>query len=181
MILIIHVMMTMMSLEFLLPLSSNKMKKKDIVLNIDIKPKTKNNYWKIYQTWPWYIIAHLIVYIVIYNVFHPNDVKLHFLRLDTRHIVQVWRFFTYVFLHQNASHLIANIIVIAALTFMCGTAWHPQHWRIMILYSIFILQGASGVGWEKRINRPNDRLIAIGASGASYGMLGMNVSDLALN
>ena len=151
-------------------------------VTIVVEPMQKKvNYRSIYRTAPWYIIAHVIVYIVIYNVYYPNDSRLDFLRLDTDHVRQAWRFFSHVFLHANASHLVANAILIAALTLMLGTAWHPQQWRIMALYSLAILQGASGVGWEKRINRPDDRLIGVGASGASYGLLGMNASDLVLN
>ena len=154
----------------------------DSTITITLEPlKTKPNYLKLYKTLPWYVTAHIIVYIVIYNVYYPNDERLHFLRLDTGHLVEVYRFFTHVFLHANASHLTANIIIIAALTFMCGTAWHTQQWRIILLYSLGVLQGASGVGWEKRINRPNDRLIGIGASGAAYGMLGVNLSDVVFN
>ena len=151
-----------------------------ITITIEPLPK-KPRYIGIYQMWPWYITAHIIVYIIIYNVYYPNDIRLHFLRLDTDHIVQVWRFFTHVFLHANVSHLIANVSLISSLTFMLGTSWHTQQWRIFILYNLSILQGAIGIGWEKRINRPDDRLIAVGASGASYGLLGMNISDLLIN
>ena len=160
----------------------NQNEEKESTITITLEPiKPKPNYLKLYKTLPWYIAAHLIVYIVIYNVYYPNDKRLDFLRLDTGHLVEVYRFFTHVFLHANASHLTANIMIITALTFMCGTAWHTQQWRIIILYSLAVLQGASGVGWEKRINRPNDRLIGIGASGAAYGMLGINLSDNIIN
>lgn len=140
-----------------------------------------NTYWKLYQTLPWYIMSYLVVFIVIYNACYPNLQKLSYLQIDTRHVEQAWRIYTHVFLHANAIHLTGNCITIFFLTLMLATAHHRQQWRIVILYTLAILQGTFGIGWEKRLVYPDRRFIAVGASGSAYGLLGMNVSALALN
>ncbi|MFB6198801.1 MAG: rhomboid family intramembrane serine protease [Halobacteriaceae archaeon] len=126
-------------------------------------------------------MSYLVVFIVIYNACYPNLQKLSYLQIDTRHVEQAWRIYTHVFLHANAIHLTGNCITIFFLTLMLATAHHRQQWRIVILYTLTILQGTFGIGWEKRLVYPDRRFIAVGASGSAYGLLGMNVSALALN
>jgi len=138
-------------------------------------------YWKLYQTLPWYIMSYLIIFIVIYNACYPSHKKLSYLQIDTQHVEQAWRIYTHAFLHADAVHLTSNCITIFCLTLMLGTAHHKQQWRIMILYTLAILHGTCGIGWEKRLVYPSQRFRAIGASGSAYGLLGMNTSDLVLN
>lgn len=170
-------------------MAEQKEEEESITVVVNESPKTKqtwkdlkaNAYWKLYQTFSWYIMSYLIIFIVIYNACYPSDEKLSYLQIDTDHIRQAWRIYTHVFLHADAVHLTSNCITIFFLTLMLGTAHHRQQWRIMILYTLAILQGTFGIGWEKRLAYPSRRFRAIGASGSAYGLLGMNTSDLVLN
>ena len=146
-----------------------------------LSPRRPNNYWTLYQTLPWYVFAYIIIFIVIYNVYNPNLERLSYLMIDTDNVKQAWRIYTHVFLHADPVHLTSNCITISFLTVMLGTAQHLQQWRIMILYTLAILQGGCGIGWEKRLAYPEKRFLAVGASGSAYGLLGMNTADIIIN
>lgn len=144
-------------------------------------PHEKKIYYKMYKTFPWYMFAHIISYIIVYNVKYPNQEKLPYLLIDTDKRQHVWRIYTHIFLHAHALHLVSNVVMITGLSLFIGTMMNPQQWRAIIIHSLCAINGAFGIGWEKRLVKPEKRYIAMGASGSAYGLLGVFCSDLVVN
>ena len=86
---------------------------------------------------------------------------------------EVWRLFTYSFVHNGLLHLISNSFVLYVLTY---TLYRFQPlYKILILYSLCVIIGAISFF----LTNPYDALI--GASGGVYGIGGSVLANLFLN
>lgn len=114
---------------------------------------------------------------------------------------EIWRFWTYQFLHANIEHILSNILVSSLLGITLEMVHGPlsedfkslllarwlvkgstsnQHWlksipRIATLYTVGVILGAC----YHLIITPNSYLV--GASGGCYALIGAQVANFLLN
>ncbi|XP_030380238.1 protein rhomboid [Scaptodrosophila lebanonensis] len=134
--------------------------------------------------WPWFILLISIIEIAIFAydrytmpaqnfglpVPIPSDSVLVY-RPDRR--LQVWRFFSYMFLHANWFHLGFNIIIQlffgVPLEVMHGTA------RIGVIYLAGVFAGSLGTSVV------DSEVFLVGASGGVYALLAAHLANITLN
>ncbi|XP_068148609.1 protein rhomboid [Drosophila tropicalis] len=134
--------------------------------------------------WPWFILLISIIEIAIFAydrytmpaqnfglpVPIPSDSVLVY-RPDRR--LQVWRFFSYMFLHANWFHLGFNIIIQLffgiPLEVMHGTA------RIGVIYMAGVFAGSLGTSVV------DSEVFLVGASGGVYALLAAHLANITLN
>ncbi|BFF98445.1 protein rhomboid [Drosophila madeirensis] len=134
--------------------------------------------------WPWFILVISIIEIAIFAydrytmpaqnfglpVPIPSDSVLVY-RPDRR--LQVWRFFSYMFLHANWFHLGFNIIIQLffgiPLEVMHGTA------RIGVIYLAGVFAGSLGTSVV------DSEVFLVGASGGVYALLAAHLANITLN
>ncbi|XP_020801711.1 protein rhomboid [Drosophila serrata] len=134
--------------------------------------------------WPWFILVISIIEIAIFAydrytmpaqnfglpVPIPSDSVLVY-RPDRR--LQVWRFFSYMFLHANWFHLGFNIVIQLffgiPLEVMHGTA------RIGIIYMAGVFAGSLGTSVV------DSEVFLVGASGGVYALLAAHLANITLN
>ncbi|XP_016993962.2 protein rhomboid [Drosophila takahashii] len=136
------------------------------------------------QHWPWFILVISIIEIAIFAydrytmpaqnfglpVPIPSDSVLVY-RPDRR--LQVWRFFSYMFLHANWFHLGFNIVIQLffgiPLEVMHGTA------RIGVIYMAGVFAGSLGTSVV------DSEVFLVGASGGVYALLAAHLANITLN
>ncbi|KAH8408106.1 hypothetical protein KR222_003870, partial [Zaprionus bogoriensis] len=134
--------------------------------------------------WPWFILLISVIEIAIFAydrytmpaqnfglpVPIPSDSVLVY-RPDRR--LQVWRFFSYMFLHANWFHLGFNIIIQlffgVPLEVMHGTA------RIGVIYLAGVFAGSLGTSVV------DSEVFLVGASGGVYALLAAHLANITLN
>ncbi|KAH8315862.1 hypothetical protein KR067_012506 [Drosophila pandora] len=134
--------------------------------------------------WPWFILVISIIEIAIFAydrytmpaqnfglpVPIPSDSVLVY-RPDRR--LQVWRFFSYMFLHANWFHLGFNIVIQLffgiPLEVMHGTA------RIGVIYMAGVFAGSLGTSVV------DSEVFLVGASGGVYALLAAHLANITLN
>jgi len=87
---------------------------------------------------------------------------------------QTWRFFTSMFLHIGIGHLITNAIGLIILGLEMERLYGPDRYII-----IYILAGLFGSFLSFAVRGPN--VLSAGASGAIFGIIGMNLIFFLLN
>nr|XP_008196082.1 PREDICTED: RHOMBOID-like protein 7 isoform X2 [Tribolium castaneum] len=85
---------------------------------------------------------------------------------------EIWRCITYMFLHEDWSHLLGNIVIQMIAAFFL----ERRHKRIKILF-LYITSGVIGVLMATCFAEG----VVLGASGAACGLLIANVTDLFFN
>ncbi|KAM3173294.1 hypothetical protein ACTXT7_012791 [Hymenolepis weldensis] len=83
---------------------------------------------------------------------------------DPRRRKEVWRFFSYMLVHQGIFHIIFNSL----MTFIQGTLmeWVHGSWRIIVLYFSGVLAGSLAASvWDPTT-------VAVGASGGVFAVIG---------
>ncbi|TDG47361.1 hypothetical protein AWZ03_006220 [Drosophila navojoa] len=134
--------------------------------------------------WPWFILMISVIEIAIFAydrytmpaqsfgqpVPIPSDSVLVY-RPDRR--LEVWRFFSYMFLHANWFHLGFNIIIQlffgVPLEVMHGTA------RIGVIYLAGVFAGSLGTSVV------DSEVFLVGASGGVYALLAAHLANITLN
>ncbi|KAH8297680.1 hypothetical protein KR054_005292 [Drosophila jambulina] len=134
--------------------------------------------------WPWFILLISVIEIAIFAydrytmpaqnfglpVPIPSDSVLVY-RPDRR--LQVWRFFSYMFLHANWFHLGFNIVIQLffgiPLEVMHGTA------RIGVIYMAGVFAGSLGTSVV------DSEVFLVGASGGVYALLAAHLANITLN
>eukprot|EP00053_Salpingoeca_punica_P007223 m.66503 g.66503 ORF g.66503 m.66503 type:complete len:349 (+) comp14050_c0_seq1:93-1139(+) len=86
---------------------------------------------------------------------------------------EVWRFYTYIFVHNGIMHILFNMIIQILLGIPLEMVHGP--WRVFLLYSL----GAIAGSFASSVFDPNSNLV--GASGAVYALIGAHVSDVIVN
>ncbi|VUZ52073.1 unnamed protein product, partial [Hymenolepis diminuta] len=90
---------------------------------------------------------------------------------DKRH--EVWRFVTYIFIHDGYEHLIINVIF--QLLFGCVLEVVHKYWRVGIVF----LGGAVGGAFSVVITSPF--VGHMGASGGAYALFGAQYAVVLMN
>lgn len=93
--------------------------------------------------------------------------------LDPHHKTQIWRFFTYMFIHIGYTHILSNVIV----QLLLGLPLELVHklWRVAGLYIAGVFTGAILV-------MATDRNVYLGgASGGVYALLSAHLSNVIIN
>ena len=133
---------------------------------------------------PWYTLASVVVYTAFFGVqrSYGEDVKLemHALAFDTdlrEDASEIWRYYTYSLLHGYPAHYALNVVCLLVLCTLLEVVHGSL--RTFVVSSLAILHGASGMAWENRLT--GDRIFAVGASGAVYGLVGAHGADLVVN
>ena len=86
---------------------------------------------------------------------------------------EVWRYITYIYVHNSVSHLVMNVLI----QIMIGSLLELVHtiWRVPVVYFSGALAGCllqSMVGGNKYV---------VGASGAVFALLGARIANIILN
>ncbi|KAJ8939775.1 hypothetical protein NQ318_023350 [Aromia moschata] len=108
---------------------------------------------------------------IIYHAFSNNDVN-KALRFEPSKVDQIWRFVTYMLVHDDWYHLILNVVIQCIFALLLEN--RQSHLRVLLLY---ILGGISGVLGASCVH-PD---LVIGASAGVYALLISNVADIVLN
>ncbi|KAI6227825.1 EF hand and Peptidase S54 domain containing protein [Aphelenchoides besseyi] len=132
---------------------------------------------------PLFMLAISIVQIAVYlyytfefggkfSAIGPVPVHSIFI-LDPHHKAQIWRFFTYMFIHVGYTHLITNVFV----QLLLGLPLELVHklWRLGALYILSVFTGAI------LVMAVDPNVYLGGASGGAYGLLSAHVSNLIIN
>ncbi|KAL3270312.1 hypothetical protein HHI36_009363 [Cryptolaemus montrouzieri] len=120
-------------------------------------------------------IPYLIVVISLTEAifFIKSDINLrHLLRFEPNRRYQIWRYLTYMLIHEDAVHLVLNMILQCIFAFFLETK--QGRIRVGIVYLVGGLTGALGASCL------NPGLL-IGASAGVYSLLISLVADLYLN
>ena len=99
--------------------------------------------------------------------------------LDTCYPTEVYRWYSYNLLHLNLMHILINMMLL--ITYGILLSWTHENWRIALIHTFAIFNGAFAVGIEQRIYNPVNGLQMIGASGGIYGLLSSQFGNLILN
>lgn len=86
---------------------------------------------------------------------------------------QVWRLVTAVMLHAGIIHIVSNLFFLFQIGFQLEKRWTTI--RFAILYFI------TGIGASLLSAVASPFSVSVGASGALFGILGANLSDLLMN
>ncbi|KAI6196673.1 EF hand and Peptidase S54 domain containing protein [Aphelenchoides besseyi] len=128
---------------------------------------------------PLFMLAISIVQIAVYlyytfefggkfSAIGPVPVHSIFI-LDPHHKAQIWRFFTYMFIHVGYTHLITNLLLGLPLELV------HKLWRLGALYILSVFTGAI------LVMAVDPNVYLGGASGGAYGLLSAHVSNLIIN
>uniref|UniRef100_A0AC34FLX9 EF-hand domain-containing protein n=1 Tax=Panagrolaimus sp. ES5 TaxID=591445 RepID=A0AC34FLX9_9BILA len=84
---------------------------------------------------------------------------------------EIYRYITYIFVHDNVTHLTGNVII----QLFCIPCEIVDHWRVWIIYIVGAIFGSS----TYYIVCPKGELI--GASAAVFALLAINIAELIMN
>ncbi|KAF4517754.1 hypothetical protein B566_EDAN002959 [Ephemera danica] len=87
--------------------------------------------------------------------------------------VEAWRFFTYMFVHVGAMHLIVNMLVLLMLGIPLEMVHH--WWRVLIVYLAGVLAGSLGTS----VTDPD--VFLAGASGGVYAIMTAHLATIIMN
>ena len=130
-------------------------------------------------TVPIYTILLCPVYIVLYCTLSPSQVDNILMATSYPLVKQAWRWCTYSYAHGSTVHIAVNVVTFifygGYMEYMNGTL------RFAPMHTFAILSGAFGLAWWARIHPKDGPYSVIGASGGTYGCLGMIVGHMVHN
>ena len=126
-----------------------------------------------------YPLLMFIAYTLVFFQYckHRDNVFNSPFALTTLESIEVYRYYTYSYLHYDLLHYASNMYVWLILSSM--VSYDSGFIRTFAMHTTAIVGGAFGVGWEARIKKTN--INVVGASGGMYGMLSSIFGDLVLN
>ncbi|KAJ6646357.1 Protein rhomboid, partial [Pseudolycoriella hygida] len=86
---------------------------------------------------------------------------------------EIWRYFSYNFLHSDAVHLFINVFIQLLVAFPLET--EQGHWKVFVVYFIGVISGGIGAS----VFQPD--LLMVGASAGVYSLLISHISHISLN
>ena len=113
------------------------------------------------------IIANTVVFLLIFSMPEPmRDQVISAFAFDPSHIFEVWRFFTFMFVHGSASHLFFNMLAL----FFFGKLLEEKDEGVRPAWyiAIYFVSGVMGA-IASLLTSPAP---GIGASGAIFGVMG---------
>lgn len=146
-----------------------------IVLN---KTQKQHSKCAMIQRLPLYSVMMSIIYIWIFYFVSRGSDRYNLLAFRSKMTDEVYRWWTYSFMHYDSMHLYGNMMVLLAAGGLLE--YGNGQWRTFCIYNLAILGGACGCGWSLRfIPRPSFKLV--GASGGIYGLLASQIGYLMMN
>lgn len=105
------------------------------------------------------------------NMYNNSIVNL--LIFTPSHKAEIWRFVTYIVLHDGIVHLTVNVIV----QILLGIPLEMVHrwWRVLLIYMVGVISGSLLTS----VVDPNVSLV--GASGGSYALMTAHVATIIMN
>ncbi|XP_019881810.1 protein rhomboid [Aethina tumida] len=127
--------------------------------------------WKIpLKDFPWPILTTSILQI-LFHVISNEDFRKQ-LRFEPKKQTEVWRFVTYMLVHDDWYHLIFNIL----MQCLFATFLERRQGRLSVM-SVYVVGGMTGVLGASCVH-PD---LVIGASAGVYALLMSNLADIMLN
>ncbi|CAH1154286.1 unnamed protein product [Phaedon cochleariae] len=134
-----------------------------------IRPRVKKKWLRI-ENVPIATIAVTIIQIA-FHIFSTPSVEKH-LRFEPSKRTQIWRFLTYMLVHDDWYHLLLNVVIQCIFAILLEK--RQGRFRVLVLY---FLGGVTGVMGASCVH-PN---MVIGASAGVYALLISNIADIVLN
>ncbi|XP_066145556.1 protein rhomboid [Euwallacea fornicatus] len=134
---------------------------------INKHPQSK---WYHYQNLPLAIFS-VSVCQIIFHIFSTSALN-KFLRFEPSKRYEIWRYVTYMLVHDDWSHLTLNVVIQCIF----ASLLELNQGRLRVL-AIYVLGGITGVLGAACIH-PD---LVVGASAGGYSLLLSNVADLMLN
>ncbi|CAH0555917.1 unnamed protein product [Brassicogethes aeneus] len=119
---------------------------------------------------PWAILSTSILQL-IFHIFSDKTLQRH-LRFEPKKQKEVWRFFSYMLVHDDWYHLVLNILMQCLFAFFV----EKKQGKCPVL-AVYILGGGTGVLGASCVH-PD---LVIGASAGVYALLISMIADIALN
>ena len=122
---------------------------------------------------PYFIIGITFVQLVLFVVNIPYPCIMEYLKYSPHHRSQIWRFFTYMFVHKDIDHLLPNM----AMQLVIGLPMEMSNGPIQIalVYVLGVLSGSLATA----VFAPTTGLI--GASGGDYALIASILATFILN
>ncbi|CAG9760462.1 unnamed protein product [Ceutorhynchus assimilis] len=126
--------------------------------------------WQFLKNIPIAILA-VSIFQVFFHILSTAVIE-KYLRFEPGKPLEIWRYATYMFVHEDWSHLALNVLI------QCGFAslLEANQGRIRVLF-IYALGGMTGVLGAACLHPA----VVVGASGGGYSLLLANVAVLILN
>lgn len=134
-----------------------------------ISSKFKRKWFRLANT-PFGILAVSFLQVIV-HIFSTQNIQKS-LRFEPDKKIELWRFFTYMLVHDDWYHLMLNVVIQCIFAVLLEK--RQGHLRVLILY---FLGGFTGVLGASCVH-PD---LVIGASAGVYALLISNVSDIILN
>ncbi|KAG5892709.1 hypothetical protein JTB14_002834 [Gonioctena quinquepunctata] len=134
-----------------------------------IRPKVKKKWYSL-ENLPFAILGVSFIQI-LFHAFATNHIQ-KFLRFEPSKRIEIWRFVTYMLVHDDWYHLILNVVIQCIFAILLEK--RQGRLRVLVLY---LLGGVTGVLGASCVH-PD---LVIGASAGVYALLISNISDIILN
>lgn len=119
------------------------------------------------------ILSISIIQIILFVLEHNAGLQIgDYLSFDPTRKIEIWRYFTYIFIHADVAHIVMNIIIQVSLG--VSLEYVNRWWRIIILYIVGAIYGALWCGVFSSYN-------VVGASGAAFSLLTAHIAVVILN
>lgn len=102
----------------------------------------------------------------------PSDLAYQTFAFSPEKTSELWRFFTYSFLHANSAHLLINVIL--QLVIACPLETELGSFRVALVYLGGILSGSVAASVS------SDSSLMVGASSGIYALLTSHISQIYL-
>ncbi|XP_044270822.1 protein rhomboid-like [Tribolium madens] len=139
------------------------------LITIPLSPR-KPSQWAWTKNAPFGVLSISVLEIIVYAASDETTQKL--LRFEPNNLTEIWRFVTYMLLHEDCIHLGLNILMQVLFAFFL----EARHGRARIL-ALYVAGGVTGVLGAACFH-PD---LVIGASGGVYALLISHTADIFLN
>ncbi|XP_074026366.1 protein rhomboid isoform X2 [Leptinotarsa decemlineata] len=139
------------------------------LVSYQLRPKVKKKLCRL-ENIPFAVLC-ISVTQILFHIFASSHVQ-KCLRFEPKKRIEIWRFVTYMLVHDDWYHLMLNVVIQCIFAILLEK--RQGHLRVVILY---ILGGITGVLGASCIH-PD---LVIGASAGVYALLISNIADIVLN
>ncbi|GLG99127.1 Rhomboid-like protein, partial [Gryllus bimaculatus] len=120
-------------------------------------------------------LTEIIIYLCdVYTAEDGNaGVATHLFTYDPQKRIEIWRFISYMFVHNGVLHVVGNLLV----QILLGIPLEMVHkwWRVLLIYFAGGLAGSLGTS----ITDPKTKLV--GASGGVYALISAHIASIIMN
>lgn len=126
---------------------------------------------------PFVITTLSVIQIICFVLDKKFLINLQMLKFMLCKSDQVWRAFTYQFLHADVAHLTMNLFIQLFLSIPLES--YHNWWRVLVIYSSGVIFGALGHAFVIDSDHNKDNTV-VGASAGVYALLFGNIAFLLL-